>query len=148
MINRITQSNAQYINVNEIRTGGGILPSKNDGNVSLRQESAAEATTSGSFDFTNMSPREFGDLVKSGGFGDDLPPLVFLPTYGKDTAQVQQMVTAMQDTKINYTKLVSNEIEFKKSIGASTDFETHLLNKMLALQGGSQQKQPMVNSYV
>lgn len=138
MITGITQSNTAYTSISEVR-GDKIPPNKNNGNVNTRQELAVETKASGSLDFRNMSPREFGDLTKSGEFGDDLPPLVFLPTMGKDSAQIQQMVAAMQDTKINYIKLVSDGIEFNKSINAPTDFETHLLNKMLALQGESKQ---------
>jgi len=98
---------------------------------------------SGNLDFTNMSPREFNNLFKSGGFGDDLPPIV-LPKNGMDAHN--QNPNEILDQKFNYIGSVSRIIAFNKSIGASTELHDRELNKMLGLQGKSVQ-QLTINSY-
>jgi len=118
-------------------------------NVSSNRPSVSSnsngTVASKSIDFTNMSPREFNNLFKSGGFGDDLPPIA-LPKNGIVAHNLNP--NEILDQKINYIDNVSKIIAFNKSIGASTELHDKELNKMLALQGKSSQEQPTVNSYV
>lgn len=99
-----------------------------------------------SLDFTSMSPNEFNNLYKSGGFGSDLPPIA-LPAAGLDaTKDTKQQMYATQDQKVNYIDMIQKQIAFNKSIGSSTELQDRELNKMLALQGKPVQ-QPTINSY-
>jgi len=106
-----------------------------------------DSVASNSLDFTSMSPREFNNLYKSGGFGSDLPPIA-LPAAGLDaTKDTKQQMYAAQDQKINYIDMIQKQIEFNKSIGAPIEQDSNILSKMMTLQGKSVQ-QPTINSYV
>ncbi len=79
-------------------------------------------------DFTNMTPNEFGELVKSGRF-PELPPIV-LPKGLNLTNDTKAQMEASLNTKVNYIELVQKEIDFNKSIGASTEYLEKQLNLM------------------
>ena len=79
-------------------------------------------------DFTNMTPNEFEELTKSGRF-PELPPLV-LPK-GLDLTQDSKVqMDASLNTKVNYIELIQKQIEFNKSVGASTAYLDNFLNLM------------------
>ncbi len=79
-------------------------------------------------DFTSMTPNEFGELTKSGRFSE-LPPLV-LPK-GLDLTQNSKVqMDASLNTKVNYIELIQKQIEFNKSVGASTTYLDNFLNLM------------------
>ncbi len=123
---------------NQASTSGNVSPS----GASVSSNSNG-TMVSGSLDFTNMSPREFNDLFKSGGFGDELPPIV-LPKNGMDAHN--QNPNEILDQKFNYIDNARRIIAFNKSIGTSTELQDRELNKMLALQGKNIQKHPTINS--
>lgn len=113
----------------------------------ISSDTTGSNASSNSIDFTNMSPNEFNNLYKSGEFGADLPPIM-LPKSGLDaTRDTKQQMYAIQDQKFNYIDSIMHKIEFEKSIGASTEQDNIVLNKMLALQGKSIPKQSALSLY-
>ena len=92
-------------------------------------EPKSNSTTSKSpVDFTNMTPNEFGELVKSGQFSE-LPPIL-LPKGLDLTKDSSAQMEASLNTKVNYIELVQKQIDFNKSIGASTEYLDKQLNLM------------------
>jgi hypothetical protein len=125
---------------------GSSSASKSTPSIGLSEGYTSASVTPSVVDFTSMTPREFGNLYALGGFSD-LPPIA-LPKAGLDlTKDTSQQMYAMQDEKVNYIDLISKQIAFKDSIGASSAQESRTLNEMLEMQGKFIQHQPVIDSH-
>jgi hypothetical protein len=114
--------------------------------IGLAGGDTSTSVTPSVVDFTNMTPREFGNLHALGAFSD-LPPIA-LPKAGLDlTKDTSQQMYAIQDEKVNYIDLINKQIAFKDSIGASSAQESSTLNKMLEMQGKFIPHQPAIDSH-
>ena len=96
-----------------------------------------------SYDFTNMSRREFDALWKAGEIDMDLPPLI-LPSEGIDlTKNTKLQMDAVYDRKINYIEYFEGRIKYQQSLPKTQEHQkaldhyTKSLNVLLSLQGNS-----------
>ena len=85
------------------------------------------------YDFTNMSRREYNQLVKAG----EVPlGYVVLPADGIDlTSNTKAQMQAVQDEKINFIDYYQNRIFYRESTGQSTENFRDVLADLQKLQG-------------
>lgn len=90
------------------------------------------------FDFTSISPNELGEAVKSGELSlMDVP--VILPPEGLDlTKDTKAQMDAFSNQKIDFIQYLKERIDYRKSVGQSTEMFENSLNKVIALQRQSQ----------
>jgi hypothetical protein len=132
------QSNSALAPLNEntrLSISGNELPSSGN---KAEQHSPAHQTRSeqGSgdvYDFTNMSRREYNQLVKAG----EVPlGYVVLPADGIDlTSNTKAQMEAVQDEKINFIDYYQNRISYRESTGQSTENFRDVLSDLQKLQG-------------
>lgn len=132
------QSNSVLAPLSEnkrVSTSGNELPSS--GNKAQQLPAALQATneqdTNNVYDFTNMSRREYNQLVKAGEV--PLGYIVF-PADGIDlTSNTKAQMEAVQDEKINFIDYYQNRIAYRESTGQSTENFRDVLTDLQKLQG-------------
>lgn len=132
------QSNSVLTPISENKpayTSGNELP--NSGNKSQQLSNAFQATndqsTSEVYDFTNMSRREYNQLVKAG----EVPlGYIIFPADGIDlTSNTQAQMEAVQDEKINFIDYYQNRIAYRESTGQPTENFRDVLADLQKMQG-------------
>lgn len=131
----IGSSFQNYTHVNRVQASNQ-LPAENPNLKQQEEQSVALGTKT--YDFTNMSRREYETLWQSGVLGEDLPPLI-LPKSGIDLTGahggVQQQMDAVYDEKINYVDFLEGRITYNKSENLPTEYVEQALETLLAFQG-------------
>ncbi|WP_166423615.1 hypothetical protein [Paraglaciecola sp. 20A4] len=118
-----------------VSASGNALPG--NGNEAQQYPPAFRTTneqdTSDVYDFTNMSRREYNQLVKAG----EVPlGYIALPTEGIDlTSNTKAQMEAVQDEKINFIDYYQNRIAYRESTGQSTENFRDVLADLQKLQG-------------
>lgn len=132
------QSNSVLAALSEntrLSTSGNELPSSGNKAAQLAPalQTTSEQDSGDEYDFTNMSRREYNQLVKAG-----VVPLgyVVLPADGIDlTSNPKAQMQAVQDEKINFIDYYQNRISYRESTGQSTENFRDVLADLQKLQG-------------
>lgn len=118
-----------------VNTSGNELPSS--GNKSQLLPTAFQAkneqNTSEVYDFTNMSRREYNQLVKAG----EVPlGYIIFPADGIDlTSNTKTQMEAVQDEKINFIDYYQNRIAYRESTDQPTENFRDVLADLQKMQG-------------
>jgi len=142
----IGSSNPTYVtntNLSNINSGTQS-PTANIENTEYRQVIADNAESI-NHDFTNMSPNEYSELVKSGEIKRE-HFLLALPAGGIDlTGDVKAQMDAASDVKIDYVALIQGRIDYNKSVNLPTDIYDNMLNEIDKAQ--QRWETPKINTY-
>ena len=138
----IGSSTQTYItNTNSVNANSGKqLPPEGIENTQSSPEITSN-TDNVNRDFTNMSPSEYYELVKSGEIEQDHFVLAFAAV-GIDPSGD---INAAKDVKINYIELVKERIEYRESMNLPTDIYDKMLSEMQKVQAA--QSTPRIDTY-
>jgi len=142
----IGSSNPTYVTNTSLSNinSGTQSPTANVENTEYRQV-IADNTESINHDFTNMSPNEYSELVKSGEIKREHFILAF-PAGGLDvTGDINAQMEAASDVKIDYVAFIQERIDYNKSVNLPTDIYDNMLNEIDKAQ--QRWETPKVNIY-
>ena len=144
MLSGISQYNFNANNSHSSQTENSALNINTDtSNKDEAPEKNQLSTEPVHYDFTNMSRREFTQLVKNNEYTGGLPPII-LPEAGIDMSRsMQEQMDAVYDEKINFIQFLTDSKAFNRSIGQSTEYYDNILSKINQLQG--KEKPPQLN---